>query len=76
MPWMPPDDYTPRPDLDQYLRSISPKMNTAEFDMVVYLQWVHPTPRSSGRTPAQAWRALRMTPAHARDAIGIGHHPL
>lgn len=65
----PIDGYEPRPDLEPYLRSISPKMNTSEMDMVIYWQWVHASVPPFQKTPAEAWRDLRMKPALARDAI-------
>ena len=76
MPWTPPEDYEPRPDLGPYLLSISPRLNTPEFDMVIYWQWVHANPRPRRRRPAQAWRALNMAPAHARGAIDEAIVPL
>ena len=66
MPWVKPEEYEERDGLSQYLRSISPKMNSAEFDMVVYWQWVH---AGGHRSPEEAWEALRMTRLNAQDAI-------
>jgi hypothetical protein len=63
------DGYQPRPDLPQYLTSISPRMNSSEMDMVIYWQWVHAAPRDWQKTPAEGWRDLYMTPANAADAI-------
>jgi hypothetical protein len=62
-------DYEPMPNLEGYLRGIGPRMNTAEFDMVVYWQWVHATPPRWQKLPAKAWKDLRMTQQHAREAI-------
>ena len=44
-------------------------MHTSEMDMVVYWQWVHASPRQWQKSPGKAWKDLRMTPTHARDAI-------
>ena len=66
MPWTEPDDYQQRPDLPQYLRMISPKMNTSEMDMVIYWQWVH---AGGDRTKEGAWESIRMTRLHAQDGI-------
>lgn len=76
MPWFPPNPYEPMPNLGGYLRGISPKMNTSEFDMVIYWQWVHACLPGTCRTPQQAWAKLGMTPAHARDAIDKAIVPL
>jgi len=70
MPWQKPENYQPRDDLKNYLENLSPRMNTPEFDMVVYWQWVHRSLNKYKRTPAKAWTDLRMTPEHARAAIG------
>lgn len=65
--WEPPTDYKPMPGLGAYLKSISPRMNTAEMDMVIYWDWrTRPLWR---KTVDQAWRDLGMTPQHARDAL-------
>ncbi len=67
--WQPPANYKPRPDLDTYLTGISPPIDSAEFDMVVYYQWRHRDLWT--RTAEQAWSDLKMTPVHAQ--AGIGH---
>jgi len=65
--WEPPPDYEPMPGLQAYLKSISPRMNTAEMDMVNYCDWrTRPLWR---KTVDKAWRDLGMTPQHARDAF-------
>jgi hypothetical protein len=69
MPWVAPVDYKPRPDLGPYLKSIGPKMNTSEMDMVLYWQWVHASPHGFERTKEQAWEGIRMPRPHAQDAI-------
>jgi len=72
--WQPPQGYKPRSDLSAYLTSISPKMHTSEFDMVVYWQWVHRAIHP--KKPEKAWNDLDMTPENARDAIAKGIMPL
>jgi hypothetical protein len=69
MPWSKPNPYEPRPDLAQYLKSIGPKMNTSEMDMVIYWQWVHAALPGLERTKEEAWEALHMSRLHAQDAI-------
>jgi len=69
MAWQEPNNYTPRDDLESYLLGLSPKINTAELDMVVYWQWVHETLPAFRKSPTKAWNDLHMTPPHARDAI-------
>ena len=69
MPWHQPSDYQPRPDLKNHLESISPKMFTAELDMVIYWQWVHRSLPAFTKTPAKAWADLNMTHERARQAI-------
>lgn len=65
--WRPPDDYHQRSDLNAYLKSLSPRMHTSEWDMVVYWDWrTRPFWR---KTVERAWRDLGMLPALARDAI-------
>jgi hypothetical protein len=65
--WEPPADYEPMPGLGAYLKSISPPMNTAEIDMVIYWDWrTRPFWR---KTVAKAWEDLGMTPAHAQGAF-------
>ena len=65
--WEPPANYQPMPGLKAYLKSISPRMNTAEMDMVLYCDWrTRPVWR---KTVEKAWRDLGMTPQHARDAF-------
>ena len=66
-PVLVPKPYEPRPGLAGYLGGLSPRMNTAEWDMVIYWQWTRMT--VNPKSPEQAWIALRMTPANARDAI-------
>lgn len=69
MAWEEPADYEPRPGLGNYLEGLSPRMNTPEFDMVVYWQWVHRSLPQYRRTPEKAWADLRMTPEHAQLAF-------
>ena len=65
--WEPPPDYQPRPGLKGFLKSLSPPMNTAEMDMVIYCDWrTRPFWR---KDVGKAWRDLGMTPEHARDAF-------
>jgi len=66
MPWVEPENYKQRDDLGPYLKSLGPKMNTSEMDMVIYWQWVH---AGGHRTPEQAWEGIDMTRLHAQDAI-------
>jgi hypothetical protein len=67
--WQPPQDYAPMPNLGAYLDSLSPKMGTPEMDMMMYWQWVHRSLAPFRRTPAEAWRDLRMTVKNAQGAI-------
>lgn len=67
MPWSPPDNYVPLPDLDEKLRHESPPVGTALFDMVVFRQWTHYWWKN--KTDDEAWKDLHMSPVNARKAI-------
>ena len=69
MPWTKPVNYVPRPNLGAYLKSLGPKMNTSEMDMVLYWQWVHAALPGHERTKEQAWEGIHMPRLHAQDAI-------
>ncbi|MEM9148132.1 MAG: hypothetical protein AAGC57_18335 [Pseudomonadota bacterium] len=58
MPWTPPDDYKPMPGVSVHLLStLTPKVGTAEFKMVVMVTH-NKTPAEVGLTPAQARTAI------------------
>jgi hypothetical protein len=72
--WNPPATYTPRDSLIAYLKSVSPPVNTALFDMVVYVQWR--TRPVWQKMVDEAWNELQMIPDHARDAIANSIVPM
>ena len=65
--WEPPPDYREKPGLKSFLKNLSPRMNTAEMDMVIYCDWR--TRPFWQKSVNRAWRELGMTPLHARDAF-------
>lgn len=57
MSWTPPEDYTPIPGVSAYLLTLTPKVGTAEFKLVVMVTH-NKTPTEVGMTPAQAQKAI------------------
>ncbi len=65
--WKPPENYQEKPNLRAYLKSLSPRMHTAEMYMVLYLDW---TTRPFWRKSIdEAWADLGLPPTQAREAI-------
>lgn len=68
MAWKPPENYKPLPNLKAHLKSVSAKMHSGLFQMVVYWQW-RTWPGDGKRSIDEAWADLRMTRKQAQEAI-------
>lgn len=67
MAWSSPPNYSPRPDLEAFLVTSSPRPGTGEFYMVIYWQWRYRTFKK--KTIEKAWDDLDLPPILAREAI-------